>query len=445
MSVGAAAASVPRAIAATETVDGEGGQPQGLPPTITDAQGRVYRLQVDPLTQHPQYRHAAEQRDQAGNSLTLEVLIDLAPDGSFTRRTTQQLSLVNGDNQREVMLASHAADGTQTGEQLESLRREGNATTSERTVGTFANGKLVRRETDIEQADQATDPKTREVTTVSAQIRGTWDEGGAPITDGTVPTVDRRETQKIVSPGQGINKDTDRTITFTRHGAGPLGSLDWDDHGSLVVRFEGRKGQYIERELRVPLDQTSGDPDMAAAEEVRTDDRQNLVNKGLMQARIWGGLASNLSWIVGINFARGNAGKALLAFSAAASGAQLVGETHAVATRRNDGDWGRVALSAYDMLLTGMLAAYMTGRRGAQAQLGVPQRAALTALGGASLAAHGAQLTGAVSPIGADALTKRISDVGIGAALAQPDERSRFDEAWRLEPRFDAGSVLLGT
>lgn len=447
-------ASLPRALAANTglasgrgvmAVAADGNAPQGgLPPTLTDAQGRVFHLQGDQVTGHPQYLHAATQRDQAGNSLTLEILIDLAPDGSFTRRTSQNLSLANGDSQREVVLASHGADGIQTGETVESATRQGAATTSERTVGTYAAGKLVKREADIEQRDEATDAKTGEKTVVSARIHGTWDNGGQEITDTTIPTVERNETQQILSPGQGINTDTDRTITFTRHGAGPLNALDWDENGTLLVRFEGRKGQYIEREMRVPLDPTDGSPNMDKAETIRTDDKQNLVNKGLMQARIWGGLASNLSWMVGINFARGSLGKGFLAFSAAASGAELLGESHAVATKRNDGDWSRVVVSAYDMLLTGMLSAYMSGRKDARTQLSGAQRLALSGAAAPSLAVHGAQLTGVADPIGSSALTKRLHDAGIGAALAAPKVASPLDGEWRLEPRFDAARTLLG-
>lgn len=428
----------------------DGEQPQGgLPPTLTDAQGRVFKLQVDPLTGHPQYRHAAVQRDQAGSSLTLEILIDLSPDGSFTRRTSQQLALANGDSQREVVLTSHGADGVQTGELVESASKEGSATTSERTTGTYAAGKLVRRETNIDQRDEATDPATRERTTISAKIHGTWDNGGREITATTVPMVDRTETQQILSPGEGINTDTDRTITFTRHGAGPLNALDWDTDGKLIVRFEGRKGQYIEREMRVPLDQTSGAPQMDKAVTTRTDDKQNFVNKGLMQARIWGGLASNLSWIIGINFARGSLGKGFLAFSAAASGAQLLGESHAVATKRNDGDWSRVVVSAYDVLLTGMLAAYMSGRKDASTQFTQGQRLGLSALAAPSLTMHGAQLTGASGGLlggtfGTTGLTKRLNDAGIGASLAALKPQSPLDRDWRIEPRFDAARALLG-
>jgi hypothetical protein len=150
---------------------------------------------------------------------------------------------------------------------------------------------------------------------------------------------------------------------------------------------------------------------------------------------------SNLSWIAGVNFARGSLGKGFLGLSAAASAAQLVGETHAVATKRNDGDWGRVAVSAYDMLLTGMLAAYMTGRKDVRSSLTTNQRMGLTALGSAGLAANGANALGA-SPLGANALTDRLKDATIGATLQQPT--SRLDTQWRLEPRFDAGAALLG-
>jgi hypothetical protein len=422
--------------------DGDAGA-QALPPTITDGQGRVFRLQQDPVTGHPQYRHAAEQRDQAGNTLTLEILIDLAQDGSFTRKTAQVLTLVNGDGQRETVTEQHAPDGKQTGELVESWKKQANAITTEKTTGTFANGELVRRETDIEQSDQATDEKTHEVIKVGAKIHGTWDNGGQPITDQTIPVVDRTDTQSYLTPGAGINKDTDRTIDFTRHAAGPVNALDWDEAGTLVVRFNGHGDQYIEREMKVPLDQTNGAPDMDHAEVVRTDDKQNLVNRGLMQARIWGGLASNLSWIVGINFARGSLGKGFLGLSAVAAGAQLIGESHAVATKRNDGDWGRVIISGYDMLLTGMLAAYMSGRKDVST-LTSQQRMGLNALGGTGLAMNGAQLTGKVNPIGADALTSRLNDAGIGAALAKPAVASPLDGQWRMEPRFDPSSQLLG-
>jgi hypothetical protein len=438
------AAPLPQAFA---TDDGSDAPLAGLPKTISDAQGRAFLLQRDAVSGLPQYRHADLQRDAAGNSLELEILITLADDGSFTRRTSQQLQLVDGDSQREIVVARHAADGTQTGEIVDSTTTKGTATTVEHTVGTYAAGEIVKRETDIEQQDQATDAKTAEHTVVGAKIRGVWEDGGRPITDATVPHVDRAETQRIESPGQGINKDTPRTLTFTSHGAGPLGAIDWDDAGTLIVRFDGRKGQYIEREMRVPLDQQTGAPNMDEAETVREDDQQNLVNKGLMQARIWGGLASNLSWVVGLNFARGSLGKGMVALSAAAAGAQLVGETHAVATRRNDGDWSRVAVSAYDMLLTGMLAAYMTGKPAGISQLSSQQRLGATALGGVGIATHAAQLSGAVDPIGSDSLTDRLRDAGVGAGLLPPAPRvesGMLDTSWRLEPRFDAAHALLG-
>ncbi|MCB0878169.1 MAG: hypothetical protein KDC46_04230 [Thermoleophilia bacterium] len=438
-----------RALAATQDTGTTQDEPAAgsLPDVIRDAQGREFHLQQDPATGNPQYRHASEQRDDAGNSLTLEILITLAPDGTFARQTTQQLQLVNGDQQREVAVERHGADGTIIGEQVDSFTRQGSKTTTEHTVGTYAAGELVKRETDLLQHDEATDDKTGEQTVVEAKIHGTWENGGEPITDQTIPHVDRTETQKIVSPGQGINKDTPRTITFTSHGAGPLNAIDWDDAGTLVVRFDGRGGQYLEREMRVPLDQTSGAPLMDKAEVTRTDDHQNLVNKGLMQARIWGGLASNVSWILGINFMRGSLGKGFLAFSAAAAGAQLTGEVHAVATRRNDGDWSRVVTSAYDMVLTGLLAAYVSGRPDARIQsLSNPQRLGLSSLGVAGLAINGAEAGGVLgSKVGADALTQRLTDAGIGAQLTRPAaSASPLDGSWRLEPRFDAARALLG-
>ncbi|MCW2925174.1 MAG: hypothetical protein JWM98_2578 [Thermoleophilia bacterium] len=427
---------------AVPTVDGDGAGAQALPPTITDAQGRVFTLGQDPATGHPQYRHASEQHDEAGSRLELEIVIDLAEDGSFSRKTSQSLSLASGDSQREVVLASYAADGTQVGETTDSTKHEGEGSLTEHTVGTFAAGQLVRRETDIVNVQAQTDPTTHEATRIEAKVHGTWDGGGKPITDATVPTVDRTERQQVTTPGGGINKDTSRTLTFTRHGAGPLDALAWDAQGTLLVRFEGHGGQYIEREMTVPLRGAEGAPSMDDAVTVRTDDHQDLVNKGLTQARVWGGLVSNLSWVAGINFAKGSLGKGLLGLSAAAAGVELVGEGHAVATKRNDGDWGRVASSAYDLLLTGMLGAYMSGRKDVGTQLSTTQRVGLSALGGAGLVGNATELLGR-SPIGAGALSGGLASAGIGADLL-PAPTSRLDTQWRLEPRFDAGSALAG-
>jgi hypothetical protein len=434
------APSMARSIVAAS--DGTESQQAALPPALRDAQGREYRLQIDPSSGLPQYRHASEQRDATG-SLSIEIVITLAPDGSFTRRTSQDLQLASGDGRRETVLARHAADGTQTGERVESFTRRGSRTTDEKTEGTYVAGTLVRRETDLHQREEATNPTSGEATSVEARIRGVWDEGGMPITDQTVPHVDRTETQRVSSPGQGINKDTPRTLTFTARGAGPLGALTYEDHGTLVVRFAGRKGQYIERELRVPLDAATGAPRMDQAEVTRTDDKQNLVNKGLMQARIWGGLASNVSWIIGVNFVRGGMGRGLLAASAAAAGAQLTGEVHAVATKRNDGDWSRVVRSGYDALLVGLLAAYRSGRPRLSLD-STPQLMALNGVGAAGLAMNGSELLGGRDQLGADRLTASLRDTRLGAGLSTPEPASPLDGDWRMEPRFDAARVLLG-
>lgn len=434
------------ASARVQATDEPGGEAT-LPPVIRDAQGREYRLQVDPVSGMAQYRHASIQRDQAGSSLALEILITLADDGSFTRKTTQDLQLATGDSQREVVDARFAADGVQVGETVDSTTRRGKAVTTEHTVGSFVAGQLVKRESDIVQRDEATDPKTGEHVTVEGTIRGVWDGRGEPITDATVPFVDRTDTQRIDTPGQGLHKDTPRVITFTAHGAGPLGALDWDDAGKLVVRFEGNKNQYIEREMRVPLDQASGAPLMDQAEVTRTEDGQNFLNKSLMQARIWGGFASNLSWVIGLNFARGSLGKGFLGLSAAAAAAQLTGEVHAVATKRNDGDVTRVVTSAYDMLLTGMLAAYMSGRKDAAVQLPGAIRTGATAAGATGIAINAAEL-GASGLAGTQSLMDRLGDSRTGAALAGPDAKASSgrliaDAGWRSEPRFDAARALL--
>ena len=450
MSIAIAPSSM-RALAAADGATNDETQQADLPPVIRDGQGREFRLQVDPVTGAPQYRHASQQRDEAGNTLDLEILITFAADGGFARRTTQHLNLANGDQQRQVATETHAADGTLTGETVESFTKEGSATTTEYTVGTYAGGELVKRETDLTQRDEATDAKTGEHTVVEAKIHGTWDEQGAPITDETVPHVDRTETQRITSPGQGINKDTDRTLTYTAHAAGPLGALQHDEYGTLVVRFEGRNGQYLERELHVPVDQATGAPKMDLAETVRTDDKQNLVNKGLMQARIWGGFASNLSWVIGLTFARGSLGRGFLGFSAAAAAAQLTGEVHAVATRRNDGDWARVATSAYDTLLTGLLVAATSKRPDARIQtMSNQQRLGLGALGAGSLALNLGELNGTIGArVGADGLTNRLLDATRGAGLlpapAGPAVHAPTLDTGtlQLDERFDAAAALL--
>lgn len=448
MSVGATASpsrafatQVTGGVRAAPELDGETTAGQALPRTLTDARGRVFDLQQDPISEHSQYRHVAEQRD-GGSLLELEILIDLSPDGSFTRRTAQSLMLANGDGQRETVFASYDARGIQVGETTDSARREGETSLTEKTTGIYVAGVLVKRETDLVRVEAQTDPITAERTTSEAKVHGTWDEGGLPISDATVPIVDRAEKQVIHSPGQGINKDTDRSLTFTRHGAGPLDAIDWDETGNVLVRFEGRNGQYMERELSVPLSAADGAPDMANATELRSEDRQNAVNKGLTQARVWGGLVSNLTLVAGANFLRGGLGKGVLGVSAAAAGAQLIGEGHAIATKRNDGSWSRLATSAYDMVLTGMVVA-LRGGRGNLTQPSASSRLGLSALGGAGIANNGSELLGNANPIGSDALTSRLGDVSIGRDLL-PRSTSRLDSPWRLEPRFDAGAALAG-
>jgi hypothetical protein len=59
---------------------------------------------------------------------------------------------------------------------------------------------------------------------------------------------------------------------------------------------------------------------------------------------------------------------------------------------------------------------------------------------------NAAELTGSTNSIGANALTGRLRDAGIGAdLLARPaGPGSPLDSDWRLEPRFDAARALLG-
>ncbi|MCZ4496707.1 MAG: hypothetical protein JWM25_1290 [Thermoleophilia bacterium] len=414
-----------------------------LPEQIQDAQGRVFKLQTDPTTGHPQYRHAATQRDQAGSTLDLEIVIDLAPDGSFERTTTQHLRLAGGDSQREQVVAAYDAAGQQLWETVDSNNVEGTATTREHTVGTFAAGQLVHRETDIVQSQEQTDPETKEHTRVEARIHGTWHNDGKPITAETVPHVDRTEQQVYTTPGGGLNKDTDRVLTFTRHGAGPVGALDWDDAGSVVVRFQGRGEQYLERELRVPLS-ADGEPDMGAATTVRTDDHQSPLTKGLTQARVWGGLTSNLAWIAGVNFGKGKLLTAALGVSAAASAASLTGEAHALATQRNDGDWGRLAMGVYDTMLTTAAALLIASRRSGGAAAGRQalsggQKLALTGLGATGVAIHANDLRANGATVGgASRANAALADVELGSELVVPAS----SRDGRLEPRFDAVAAL---
>lgn len=398
-----------------------------LPPVIQDAQGRSYSLQTDPVTGHPQYHHAGQQRDAGGNTLSTDILIDLQPDGGYSRRVAQQLSLVNGDLQSIESRARYDAAGRQLGEESSTTTRQGDVATSEQVRGTYAGGVLVRREADVLQEQSATSADGEQTGSKTA-VHATWFADGAPITDATVPTLDRRDTQTARTPGAGINVDTDRLLTFTRHATGPSDALRWDANGSLVVRFNGRGAQYLERELQVPLG-AGGEPDMASAVVVRDEDHQNLVAKGLMQARIWGGLASNITWITGILFARGGTSAALLGASAAASGAQFVGEAHAVATRRNDGDWGRVAMSAYDLLLTGMLAAYRSGSRRSSAP-----GAGLLAAGTASVGMNVLRLGG----------VSRHGDAPVGFGLLSRQGSRPLLSTLELDSRFDAARAVLG-
>jgi hypothetical protein len=343
---------------------------------ITDAQGRVYYPSIDPTTGHLLYTHTSTGTNSAGVRQQLVIIIDIAADGSFTRTVRQDLAATNGSRSTQQTRSQFSQEGLQLAEQTTTYVVESGRSTTEDTRSEFARGKLVGRVTDLVVTEQATDPAG---TSVDARtvVRATWSAGGEPITGDTVPMIDRRELATVTAPDAGINKGTTRQISTERRVSGPLNQLVWDSSMRMVVRFNGRGSQYIERELRVPLD-AAGTPDYDRAEVIRTDDRQSGFVKAATQARIWGGFAGSWMGIIGSRIAPVSrpVGHALMYAGVGASLAAVGGEGHAIATRRNDASYGRLFMELYDTTWLGLLVA--SRRRSVGAEVSALATTALT-------------------------------------------------------------------
>jgi hypothetical protein len=130
----------------------------------------------------------------------------------------------------------------------------------------------------------------------------------------------------------------------------------------MVVRFNGGKNGYIEREFSYPLNdkgQISGEPKL-----VRDDDKQATADKVFMQARVWGPLAGSLAVSGGIrllpSFPR--AGKMVMFAGAGVSAVETAGWAHAGLTQRNDFSGARLVMSGYDTVFQGSLALLLSRR-----------------------------------------------------------------------------------
>lgn len=332
------------------------------PNTFTDGQGRVFHRRIDPATGHTLLEHTSTQSDTAGNRLELAITLDIAPVGGIQKTVHQHLALATGAVQDDVAVTTFDPQGQTTGEVSDFHSQEAAKETFEHTVGTYSAGQVVRRVTDLRQLETAAEANGERVDG-EVKVTGVWENGGLPLTDAIVPTIDRHEKITYTSPGQGINKDTARTISTAKHATGTLTQLTYPKPMQLKVRFEGHGGQYIERELSVPLD-AQGTPNMAAATTVGTDDHQSTPVKVLTNFRIFGGLASNLLGFAGIRLlaSSGSIGRGLLFAGIGAGAAELVGEGHALLDKRNDGDPGRLFMAAYDTVWLGLVAAYTKGK-----------------------------------------------------------------------------------
>lgn len=424
---------------------------QALQP-ITDAQGRVFYPRVDPSTGHTLYEHQSQQTAANGNRVQLAITIDLSQDGSYARTVDQRLDTTTGDFQQEREISRYSNAGIQVGDEVTGHSKVAGRETFEQTASEFTQGAEVRRNTDLrvlEESHDATGAAANGETTIHAS----WDNGGQPLTAETIPVLDRHELVRYSAPGLGINKDTDRVITTRRHAVGPMNALTYPEPMSLVVRFNGHDGQYIEREMSVPLD-AAGAADFAHATTTRTDDHQSGLVKGLMQARIWGGFASSWLGVLGVRLLGTNHGLArgMMYAGLAAGAAEGVGEVHALATKRNDGSTGRLFMSLYDSAWLGLVTYYTRGGGGGSAvssrmasMSGITGAGTMLGLGG--IGVHGMQVANDVrngsSLIGGPGSNR--GDVNL-ADQVMPRDRARAlaASAWRPEPRFDVQRQLIG-
>ena len=408
-----------------------GGQP------ITDGQGREYSPRIDTATGHLLLEHHSSAASQDGGRVDLAITIDIAPDQSFVRTVDQQLHAANGDTRSEQTIASYTADGTQISESTTGQSRSASQSSNEQTRTEFSNGEPTARITDLSTSQHAMQP-TGDRVDAEVSVHAEWRDGGRPITQSTVPVIDRRERVTYTTPDGGINKGTDRTVTTELHAVGPINALTYPKPMKVVVHFAGRSNQYIERELSVPVDQT-GAPNYDRATTVRNEDHQHLLTKAATQARIWGGFAGSWMGVLGVRLlpAMRGAGSVLMYAGVGASVAGVAGEAHAIATRRNDASVGRLAMELYDTTWLGLLVA---SRRGAASRsMPATGAQAALALGGA---VQGIRLINDLT--GSGPLRRASSQLDLAhlepslgyhtSTGAQPD--------WRLEPRFDPSSVV---
>lgn len=411
---------------------------------VTLPDGRSYTVRLDPDTGHVLLDHRSSQAGADGLVLTIDIHIDLAPDGSFRRAVQQRIAAPSGEFQHELTTSSFDAGGLQLSEVTEGRLQTAARTRSERTVTDFAAGEPIRRTLRLQQVDLASGIGG-ERSRVELDIAATWDEHGAPLTDQSVPAIDRTERATYTSPGQGINVDTDRVITTVAHATGTPEALVHDRPMQLVVRFNGHGDEYVERELSVPI--VDGEPVMSQAVVVRSDDHQAALTKGMTQARIWGGFVSGWMAVIGLNMRNGSLkglGRGLMYGGVAAGLSEVAGEGHAMLTRRNDASGSRLFMSIYDTTWTGLLT-YATRRRslGARAQLA----ANIAGIGSASIASArlGSDLAGR-SGLGT-LLASGARGTARGAIDASRQlfaySDSPFGDDWRAVPRVDLVSSVV--
>ncbi len=381
----------------------------GLPPTIKDGSGREYKLKTDPQNGAPYYEHVSQVTAPNGNRLDLNISLYFLADGGMLRKVNQKVSAPNGDTRQDLIQTVIGKDGLPKAEQLDSRITKPGRVDHEVTTSVFSAGKPVRKSTDLSVVQEQYDPASKTAINSTTRIHAEWGDGQTPISQDAPPaSLSRSEDVSYKTDGGGINKDTPRIITTHREGAmGTDGKFAWVGDMQLIVRFDGRGGQYLEIERQVPMD-AAGNPIMARAKTIRTDDKQNLVNKGMMQARIWGGFAGNLLAIAGsrmLGGSFGGVGKALVGVGIAATGAAFAGEAHAAATQRNDASMARLFMTGYDTAWMGLYGAYLIKRRGMSASAQINNLA--TGAGLAGLAGNATVFN----------TTRRPGDVEVNAEL----------------------------
>ncbi len=405
---------------------------------ITDGQGHVFTPRVDPATGHLLLEHHSTQTGPGGEQASLAITIDIAPDQSFVRTVDQAVKLQNGDQQSERTVAAFSAQGVQLSEQTTASSRSAGKQSSEQTRGEFSNGALVARITDLAMTETGAGQGSERLESTS-NIHAEWRNNGKPITDQTVPVIERRDHTVSTLPDGGINKGTDRVVTFDRRATGTPGALTYPDPMKVVVRFNGRGSEYIERELAVPLD-AQGAPNYNNSRVMRDEDHQSSFVKAATKARIWGGFAGSWMGILGLRLQSRlpGAGKALMYAGVGASMAGVGGEAHALATRRNDASMARMVMELYDTTWLTLLVGLRT--RGSNVARMAP---GALAAGGAF---QGLELLGDLRGNGPLRTSSRALDAAlIGASMTQASSPTSSVSSWRPVPRFDAAAHILGT